>query len=145
MDDLSTSPQWTGWQKFAFRFLFLFLGFFLLNYEIVFIFLAFNYFDKLSLIYGVFERPLLWIDKHFYHVGYDPAIHQSLPGDNNFGVVFYFTAVILFLIIAIVWSVIDKHKPYYRRLNYGFGIYIRYMTALIMLGYGIDKLIPIQM
>jgi len=145
MYDLNTEPQWKSWQKFAFRFLFLLLGFFLFNYELVFIFLGFNSFEKLSLIYGPFQKPMFWMDKHFYHTGYDPAIHQDLPGDNHFGVVFYLTVIILFLITAVIWSLIDRGKPNYQKLNNWFGIYIRYMIALVMLGYGIDKLIPIQM
>jgi hypothetical protein len=107
--------------------------------------MEFNSFEKLSMIYGPFEKPLLWIDKHFYYIGYDPAIHLDLPGDNHFGLVFYFTVTILFLIITVIWGVVDRRKPNYLKLNYWFGIYIRYMVALIMLGYGIDKLIPIQM
>jgi hypothetical protein len=145
MYDLNTEPQWKSWQKFAFRFLFLFLGFFLLNYELVLIFLTFNEFDKVSLIYDPLQKPLFWMDRHFYHTGYNPAIHENLPADNHYGVVFYVTAAILFLFISAFWSFVDRGKPNYQKLNYGFGIYIRYMTALVMLGYGIDKLIPTQM
>ena len=145
MLDLNTIPPWKAWQKFAFRFFFLFLGFFLFNYEFVFIFLAFNHYEKIPQIYSVFQKPLFWIDKHFYHIGYDPAIHQDVPGDNHFGLVYYISAAILFLIIAVVWSMTDRRRANYLKLNYWFGVYIRYMTAAIMLGYGIDKLIPVQM
>jgi hypothetical protein len=145
MYDLTTEPRWKGWQKFAFRFLFLFLGFFLLNYELVFVFLTFISFEKLSLIYEPFEKPLHWLDEHLYHTGYDPKLHQNLPGDNHYGVVFYITVIILFLLIAIIWSIIDRRKTNYNKLYYWFRVYIRYMVALIMLSYGMDKLIPIQM
>jgi hypothetical protein len=145
MQLLNTTPHWTAWQKFAFRFLFLFLGFFLLNYGLVFIFFAFNRYEAMFVFYNLFQTPLLWIDKHLYHSGYDPPNHQNMPGDDHFGLVFYFTVTILCLIIAIVWGVVDKDKKNYQKLNYWFGIYIRYMTASVMLSYGIDKLIPIQM
>ena len=141
----NTIPRWKGWQKLAFRYFFLFLGFFLFNYEFVFIFLSVKNYEKIPVIYSIFQKPLFWIDKHLYHTGYDPAIHQDVPGDNHFGLVFYITAAILFLIITIIWSITDRKKSNYLRMNHWFGIYIRYMVAAIMLGYGIDKLIPIQM
>ena len=63
MQDLNTEPQWKIWEKFTFRFLFLFLGFFLLNYELVSLFLTFYLFDEVSIIYKPFEKPLHWLDQ----------------------------------------------------------------------------------
>jgi hypothetical protein len=145
MQNLNTEPQWKIWEKFTFRFLFLFLGFFLLNYELVSFFDTFYLFNKLSLIYGLFVKPLHWLDQHFYHTGYNPKLHSNFPSDNHYGLIFYISIVILFLFLASAWSIIDKHKPNYNKLYYWFRIYIRYMVALIMIWYGIDKLIPIQM
>ena len=82
----STSQNyWTGWQKIVFRFLFLFLGFFLFNYQVAFAFLMFQAYDKINAVYSTLKKPLQWMDKHFYHSGYDPQIHESFPGDNHFG------------------------------------------------------------
>jgi len=145
MEKINAIPQWKDWQKFAFRFFFLFLGFFLLNFELVSIFITFKIYKKLALVYNPFRKPLLWMDRHFFHSGYDPAIHENLPSDNHYGLVFYCSATIVFLIIGIIWTFIDRRRPNDLKLNYWFGIYIRYLTALIMLGYGIDKLIPTQM
>lgn len=145
MQDLNTEPQWKIWEKFTFRFLFLFLGFFLLNYELVSLFLTFYLFDEVSIIYKPFEKPLHWLDQHFYHTGYDPKLHSNIPSDNHYGVIFYISIVILFLLLASAWSIVDRHKPNYNKLYYRFRIYIRYMVASIMIGYGINKLIPIQM
>ena len=68
-----------------------------------------------------------------------------MPGDDHYGVVFYITVVVLFIVLATVWTMFDRHKPNYNKLYYRFRIYIRYMVATIMIGYGITKLIPIQM
>ena len=140
-----TAHPWKVWEKIVFRFLFLFLGFYLLNYELVFISFDFNFYDVLSKIYESVAQPLYWLDTHFYHTGYDPKFHQAVPGDNHFGVVFYFTVIIICILSVIAWSVIDRHKTQYNKLNYWFRLYVRYMVALIMFGYGIDKLIPVQM
>jgi hypothetical protein len=145
MQNLNTEPQWKILEKFSFRFLFLFLGFFLFNFGFASIIISLRFYDLLSLIYKPFEKPLYWLDKHFYHVGYDPKLHSDIPSNDHYGVVFYFTVVILFIIIAGVWGMFDRHKPNYNRLYYRFRIYIRYIVASIMIGYGINKLIPIQM
>jgi hypothetical protein len=145
MPNIIPVPSWKSWQKFVFRFLFLFLGFFLLNYELVFVSFHFNFFDSLSKIYATAAQPLSWLDNHLYHTGYNHRLHQAVPGDNHFGIVFYFTLVILIILVVIVWSIVDRQRLQYNKLYYWFRLYIRYMVALIMFGYGIDKLIPVQM
>ncbi len=145
MQDLNTEPQWKIWEKFTFRFLFLFLGFYLLNYGLAFFFITIQFDKFLSLVYKPFEKPLYWLDKHFYHIGYDPKLHSYVPSDDHYGVVFYITIVILFIILASIWSIFDWHKPNYNKLYYRFRIYIRYIVATIMIEYGISKIIPVQM
>jgi hypothetical protein len=98
-----------------------------------------------SKVYLPVTKPLFWLDKHIYHLGYDPNLHQPLPGDNHFGIVFYITYLIICIIIISVWSWIDRRKTNYVHLNYRFRIFIRYMVALIVFYYGIDKVVPVQM
>jgi hypothetical protein len=107
--------------------------------------MVFGEFEMVSKVYLPVSKPLLWLDKHIYHIGYDPNLHQPLPGDNHFGIVFYITVFIICLTIITVWSRIDRHKANYVHLDYRFRIFIRYMLALIMFAYGIDKVIPTQM
>jgi hypothetical protein len=142
---VDSMQPWKSWQKIVFRFLFLFLGFFLLNYEAVFISFSFNFFSRFLKIYSSLAQPLYWLDKHLYHRGYNLQLHRSFPGDNHFGIVFYFTAVLLIILVVTVWSILDRHRTQYNKLYYWFRLYVRYMVALIMFGYGIDKLIPVQM
>jgi len=68
-----------------------------------------------------------------------------MPSDNHYGIAYYLTAFFLFFVVTIAWSVLDRRSPNYAKLYFWFRVYIRYMVALIMLSYGIDKLIPMQM
>jgi hypothetical protein len=86
-----------------------------------------------------------WLDAHLFHTGYDPKTQQPFPGDNHFGVLFYLLLLLIALIGAIVWSVLDRKRPDYNRLRYWFGVYLRYMLAITLFTYGLDKLIPVQM
>ena len=144
---ITTEPtaRWTLFEKIIFRFLFLFLGFFLLNYELAMASLYFNFYKSLSKFYALFGKPLQWLDAHFYHIGYNANVHESMPSDNHYGAVFYLTALVVFLIITLIWSLLQRHKEQYNKLYYWFRLYVRCMVALIMFGYGMDKLIPSQM
>src|SRR5215831_7659811 len=143
----STDParRWSPLEKIAFRFLFLSLGFFLFNFASAMVLIDFGKYKKLLSAYSVFNKPLQWLDNHLYHTGFDPAIHLSLPSDNHFGAVFYFTVVLLVIIITIIWSIAGAKRLNYYKLNYWFRVYIRYMVALIMISYGMTKLFPVQM
>lgn len=96
-------------------------------------------------VYHFLSKPLHWFDRIFFHIGYDPGTHSAFPGDNHYGVVFYLTLFALSIIGTIVWSLLDKRRANYNKLSYWFNVYLRYVLALIMFGYGIDKFIPIQM
>ena len=95
--------------------------------------------------YGFLRAPMHWLDAHIFHTGYNPATHTSFPGDNHFGVLFYLALLPAALIGAILWSILDKKCPNYNRLSYWFSVYLRYILAITMFGYGLAKVIPIQM
>lgn len=141
---------WNTWQKFSFRFFFLFFGLTSLFCWINNVFFAWSAVAKASVedLYPIF-KPLsglfYWLDKHFYHTGYDPKSQVSFPIDNHFGVIFYLTLFFLSIIAAIAWSILDKKRTNYNRLFYWFNVYLRYTLAIVILGYGIDKVIPVQM
>ena len=91
-------------------------------------------------------RPLAgvlhWVDKHIYHIGYNPKTHDSFPGDNHFGIVFYITAFFVVALATVIWSVLDKERANYNKLFYWFCLYLRYLLAIIISHLsGVDKLI----
>ncbi|HXB34343.1 MAG TPA: hypothetical protein VNV35_13015 [Puia sp.] len=142
--------RWKMRDKFNFRFFFLFLGSTSVFCWIMNIYFVYRAVANTSVedLYPIF-RPLsgifLWLDIHIYHTGYDPALHVALPIDNHFGVIYYFTLFFLSVIAAVIWSVLDKGRIDYGRFSYWFNVYLRYTLAITILGYGIDKMIPVQM
>jgi hypothetical protein len=145
-DDFS----WKTWHKFGFRFFFLFLGLASVFTWIMAIYFAYRAVATTSIesLYPIF-KPLSgflhWLDKYIYHTGYDPDLHIPLPVDNHFGVAYHLTLVLLAGIGAVIWSALDKRRINYVRLSHWFNIYLRYTLAVTILGYGIDKVIPVQM
>ncbi len=96
-------------------------------------------------LYKPFRGFFYWLDKHIYHTGYDPQSNVSFPIDNHFGVIYYLTIFVLTIIAATAWSILDKKRVNYDKLSYWFNVYLRYTLAIVILGYGIDKVIPVQM
>jgi hypothetical protein len=54
------------------------------------------------------------------------------------------TALALAAVITLVWSAIDRRRRDYRRAHAWFRVYLRYLLAAVMLGYGMAKVIPVQ-
>jgi len=143
------SPQWKPWQKFSFRFFLLYFAVISSLCWDVMIFFACNAFPKNNYSLETIFKPLAgffyWLDKNIYHTGYNPKIHANFPQDNHYGEVFYLTMAILCLIAAVIWSVLDRKRRNYNRMFYWFSLYLRYLLAIVVFGYGMIKLIPVQM
>lgn len=145
----SINTQWKSWQKISFRFFSLFLGLTSLFCWDLSIFFATSALLKEPYDPTKTYQPLTgffhWLDQHIYHTGYDPKIHESFPQDNHFGAVFYLTILLFAVIATIAWSLLDRKRSNYNKASYWFNVYLRYILAITMFGYGIDKLIPVQM
>ena len=142
------STPWPLWRKIVFRILFLFLTFFTVNN--LYTSFAFTFLVDLNKMaienfLTFLNEPFYWLDRHLYHLGYNPETHRNQGADNVFGIIYFMTVFILCVLLSIVWSWLDRKRPSYNRLNYWFKVYLRYAVAIIMLGYGLVKVIPIQM
>ncbi len=141
---------WKSWQKVSFRFFFIFFGITSTLCWVMTTYFAYAAVAKADIedqykLYKPFSGFFHWLDKHIYHTGYDPKLHVSLPVDNHYGVVYYITIFFGAIIAAISWGIIDKKRINYDKLSYWFNVYLRYTLAVVILGYGIDKVIPVQM
>ncbi len=149
MEKTTDSKPWKSWQKIGFRFAFLFLGLTtIINWDLVtyFAFWAMNIHKfSLDIVFTWLVRPFSWLDRHFFHTGYDPKIHAGYPQDNHFATVFYLTIILVSAIVVLVWSILDKRKKDYNKAFFWFNLYLRYTLAITIIGYGIDKVIPVQM
>jgi hypothetical protein len=143
------TDTWRPSRRFFFRFFFIFLGSSTMicwdnigdMIHRTFSTAQYNF----DAFYGFLHAPVHWLDVHLFHTGYDPKTQQPFPGDNHFGVLFYLLLLLIALIGAVIWSVLDRKRPDYNRLRYWFSLYLRYMLAITLFTYGFDKLIPVQM
>ena len=146
-NDAPVKTPWKAWQKLTFRFFLLFFG---ITSILVWAFTIYQdllgiSFHGIYTLYKPLAGLLYWLDKHIYHTGYNPKAMRSIPLDNHYGAVYYLTVFLFCLAAAVAWSVADKKNRNYDRLFYWFNLFLRYTLAITILGYGIDKIIPVQM
>ena len=85
-----------------------------------------------------------WVGRHVF--GVDAALRpNSSSGDQTAMWVFMFTLLVVAIIAAVLWSVLDRRRTHYRRLHTWFVAFLRVCLGGQMLFYGADKVIPVQM
>jgi hypothetical protein len=137
--------DWSRSQKIAFRFFFIFLGIqTLVAYNSFFAITDFTFYSTTQFL-DIFSGLIFWMDRLFFHFGYNPDMAYSYFGDPVFGWLFlilmFFTAVIT----TLVWTVADRKARNYNRLHYWFRVYLSYYLSIAVTLYGVVKIIPVQM
>ncbi|MBS1567309.1 MAG: hypothetical protein JST39_23200, partial [Bacteroidetes bacterium] len=107
------------------------------------IFPAFVY--KLFAVYVKFWDWIVpWTGEHILHVGYPITVKPNGSGDTTYNWVMQLLWIILALLIAIVWALVDRKRPSYRQLLYWLRIFMRYYFAFVLFIYGSVKIIKLQ-
>ncbi|HSS76725.1 MAG TPA: hypothetical protein VLV54_08260 [Thermoanaerobaculia bacterium] len=135
--------RWNLAQRLGFRFLFsYFVLFFLTGQEVSGIPFTENLVEKYTkLWYGI----AVWIGKHLLHIKYNFPIDGDGSGDTTFRWILLPCYLTLAGIVTILWSVLDRRRPNYKRLYAWFRLLLRFSLATAMIVYGISKVIPNQM
>lgn len=136
--------NWNIFQKLSLRFTFIF--------TVLFIFLLDWYSNAFSLgIYmlGVIDKGLnalvFWVGEKIF--GIDELILIPTPGnhsDSTFIYILYFTMIVLALIGAIVWSLLDRHRKNLDRLYYWQRVIVRYFLAINLFAFALEKFFKAQ-
>lgn len=143
--NIPPGPDWSGWQKNAFRFFFLLLGATsITGYNILLTVLNFSW-DYSGKIWRIFNGLVSWTDRHFTHLGYDPKKNASFFGDGAFGWNLLIILFFLSIVVTIIWALADRNRKNYNRLHYWFRVYLSYYLFLAMIIYAVEKIIPVQM
>jgi uncharacterized membrane protein YphA (DoxX/SURF4 family) len=86
-----------------------------------------------------------WTAAHVFHVTYPLVYKDSGSGDKTFDWVQTFFLLVFAMVVAAVWSVLDRRRPNYVTLYKWFRVVIRFALASEMFLYGFAKVIPLQM
>jgi len=131
METISSIPNWTAGQKIVFRFLSIYLLFYICS----------NQFVTVVVFHPIWEFVVPLVGK--YILGFSEEIHsiRSGSGDGIFSYVSIFTYFLVAIIGAVVWTFFDKNRKNYQTLLDWLITLVRYYVAFQLLLYGMAKLV----
>ena len=141
MENSINPNPWTTPQKIAFRYIFIFL----------FLFIVINNNGAFPFLYFITEYPITlldklipWIGKHILLVPNEVSFNITGSGDTTYDYIVVFTIMITALMGTIIWTVLDKKSTHYTKLYYWLTVAIRYYIGLMLINYGLIKIIKLQ-
>ncbi|WP_227833986.1 DoxX family protein [Nocardia macrotermitis] len=150
VDEGSPRTRWNPLTRITFRFAFLYFGLFCVLYpQPLFAFLGWfganGWLPPDAIIWQVrvLEPVYHWVGRTVF--GVDARLIVSGSGDLRILWILLFCVLAVSVAGTLIWSVLDRRRPEYRRLAGWFLLFIRLCVAGQMLGYGVAKLIPTQM
>src|SRR5438128_2641401 len=82
------------------------------------------------------RRVAPWVGKHILHLSYPITVFSNGSGDTTYDYVLVLCFFVLALVATAVWSIIDRKRPNYQKLQQWSMIYVRFVLASAMISYG---------
>jgi len=139
---LSQQTSWPLWRKVLFRFFFIYMALNIAPWT------WFNTIPHVTDVTKYYDQLMDWSvnksNKYLFHVR-EVLVPINGSGDTSYG----WAQVDLFLCLAllgcIVWTIADRTKKNYSKLNYWLCLFTRYYISLVAFLYGIIKVFLLQM
>jgi hypothetical protein len=137
----ATEPHWKFATRLAFRLVFV--------YQILYSFpFPLNLLpgsDKVLGWYdGLFAAMTTWTAAHILHLGQPVVLTPFIGGDSLFGWVQNLVKLLIAVIAAVLWSILDRKRTHYRGLQEWLWLYVRLVLGTALIGYGALKVIKVQ-
>ena len=148
MDISQTSaPDWGIAKRIAFRLAFCYLVLYI-SFDLLAIAVGGNLGSYLYKAYAKIWYPVVpWVGAHILHLKtpVDPVyLIEDGMGDTAFEYVQIFSFLLLAVLGTIAWTLIDRRTKNYREIHHWLRVYVRYVFAFVLLGYGMIKVIKTQ-
>ncbi len=85
-----------------------------------------------------------WTGKNIIHLSYPITVKPNGSGDTTYSYVQQLLWIAFALLIAISITIVDRKRPGYSIVAYWMRITVRYYLCLVLLLYGLDKVLGIQ-
>ncbi len=128
---------WSLPQRIAFRFAFAYL----VLYSLPFPLTEPPETEKLGAGYDwLWHKAVVWFGAHVLHLAAPITIFTNGSGDTTYNWVQVLCFALVALTATVAWSIVDRRRARYDALWEFLRIYVRYVLATIMFGYGFAKL-----
>ena len=145
MENLSTQTlAWNVYQKFAFRFVFIFFILFivLLDWSVNTILEYLYYEGPLS---NFLDILISWVGKNLFHISYTIiSPYDGQHNDRTYVYLLYFTMAVAAALGAIIWSALDRKRTNYQALYYWLTAFVRYYLAFTLFIFALEKFFKMQ-
>ena len=95
-------------------------------------------------ISGLLATPFRWVGSTILGIDYNYETSGNGSGDNTYAYISLFINAVLALVGTVIWSLLDRHRSNYHKLQYWFILVLRTFLCLTMLLYGFVKVYQIQ-
>ena len=85
-----------------------------------------------------------WVGKHILHLSPDITVFPNGSGDKTYNYVEVLCYLAVALLVTVIWSLLDRRRPNYQKLQQWLILYVRLVLATIMISYGAVKVIQGQ-
>ena len=138
--------RWSLSSRIAFRFCFTYFGLFCLATQMFTGLLPIPKVEipDLATLWPM-RQIVFWAATHVFHVTSPLVYMGSGSGDKTFDWVLAFCLLVFAVPAVGIWSLLDRKRDNYITLHKWFRLFIRFVLASEMLGYGLAKVIPLQM
>ncbi|MBX9778885.1 MAG: hypothetical protein K2X26_00965 [Chitinophagaceae bacterium] len=140
--ELAASEPWGNMKKIFFRFFFLICVLFITPFSFL---QSIPVIDSiLGYYFNAYEAICLQFNKWIFYIVPNTKVPNG-NGDYPEQWMTLYTSLLLALIGCIIWSIIDRKRKEYTKLNYWLFLAIRYFVISNGFSYGIFKLFAVQM
>jgi hypothetical protein len=140
------TAHWSSTKRVAFRFCFLYFGLYCVYTQISTALISIPNMEIGDPSGHWPMRPIVfWIAAHLFHAKLPLVYTGSGSGDKTFDWVMTFFLLVFSILATVVWSVLDRRRENYVTFHKWFRLFMRFALASQMIGYGIDKVVPLQM
>jgi uncharacterized membrane protein YphA (DoxX/SURF4 family) len=142
----SLPQRWNISSLVAFRFYFVYIGLFCLSTQILGSLSPIPNVDipDLSSLWPM-RQITFWVAAHVFHAKLPLVYTDSGSGDKTFDWVLVFWLLVAALLVAGLWSLLDRKRDNHIALRKWFRLFIRFALAGQLLIYGMSKVVPLQM
>lgn len=142
--EIEPRVRWNSATRVAFRFCTLYFTLYVLFTQMIASLLPLPGVRPLE-SFGWMQRVVSWVGVHVLRISYPFSFRQTGSGDKTADWVLAFTLVVVAVLGTVVWSILDRRRDNYARLNAWFRLFLRLSLATTLVSYGTVKAIPLQM
>jgi hypothetical protein len=139
-------PRWSLGLRVGFRFCFVYFGLYCIYTQIFGGLISIPKMETIELSsFWPMRQITFWTAAHVFHAQLPLIYTGSGSGDKTFDWVLAFCLLVFAAVASAVWSVLDRRRENYVTLHKWFRFFLRFALASQMVGYGMAKIIPMQM